>query len=129
MVRNPRWQKILWGEPNQRGTTAGSPFRNVLHWRGKPAYPGRCVWSCTKKGPNYQALADSQIHKLSIVRNSACYLPGQFQQVGTGPAFSAVLIGAAAARQVQATPTTRTKVLNARVISISYMRVPWERKP
>jgi len=82
-----------------------------------------------KKGPIYQALADSQIHKLSIVKNSACYLPGQFQQVGTGPAFSAVLIGAAAARQVQATPTTRTKVLNARVISISYMRVPWERKP
>jgi len=57
------------------------------------------------------------------------YLPGQVQQVGTGPAFSVVLIGAAAARQVQATPTTRTKVLNARVISISYMRVPWERKP
>ena len=35
-----------------------------------------------------------------------------------GPSFSLVLIGAAAAKQVQAIPTTRTKALTARVIII-----------
>ena len=87
------------------------------------------MWDAApKKGPIIRPLQITK-YKLSIVKNSACYLPGQCQQVGTGPWFSVVLIGAAAARQVQATPTTRTKVLNARVISFSYMRVPWERKP
>jgi hypothetical protein len=82
-----------------------------------------------KKGLICQALADAQIHKFTLLTAELCYFPGQCQQVGTGPAFSVLLIGAAAARQVQARPTTRTKVLNARVISFSYMRVPWERKP
>jgi hypothetical protein len=53
----------------------------------------------------------------------------QTQHVGIGPLFSFTLTGAAAAKQVQVTATTRTKVLTARVIAISYMRVPWERKP
>jgi hypothetical protein len=52
----------------------------------------------------------------------------QFQHVGIGPLFSFTLTGAATAK-VQVTATTRTKVLTARVISFSYMRVPWERKP
>jgi hypothetical protein len=64
-----------------------------------------------------------------MFKYSACYLPGQVQQVGIGPWFSLVLTGAAVARQVQAAATTRIKVLTARVMVFSYMRVPWERKP
>jgi hypothetical protein len=43
----------------------------------------------------------------------------QTLQVGIGPSFSVVLIGAATAKQVQATATTRTKVLTARVMVFS----------
>ena len=93
----------------------------------KPAYQIRCSGPQLKKGLTVRPRKPFII--FTLLKKQAYYLPGQFQQVGTGPAFSVVLIGAAAARQVQATPTTRTKVLKARVISISYMRVPWERKP
>jgi hypothetical protein len=48
---------------------------------------------------------------------------------GIGPSFVFVEIGAAIAKQVQATPTTRTSVLTARFMAFSFMRVPWERKP
>jgi len=61
--------------------------------------------------------------------SEGCYLPQLVLHTGIGPSFSVVLIGAAAAKQVQATATTRTKVLTARVMAFSYMRVPWERKP
>ena len=64
-----------------------------------------------KKGPDCQAPTDSSLFKTQLA-----YLPGQVQQVGTGPLFSLVLIGAAAARQVQAAATTRIKVLTARVM-------------
>ncbi|PYV59491.1 MAG: hypothetical protein DMG98_05535 [Acidobacteria bacterium] len=46
------------------------------------------------------------------------------------PSCTFVVIGAAIAKQVQATATTRTKVLTARFIHfLLTLRVPWERKP
>ena len=47
------------------------------------------------------------------------YLSQLTLHTGIGPSFSFVLIGAAIATQVQATATTRTKVLTARVMAFS----------
>ena len=50
---------------------------------------------------------------------SSPYLSQLTLQNGMMPSFSLVLIGAAAAKQVQATATTRTKILTARFMAFS----------
>lgn len=84
-----------------------------------------------KKGPDAFRISGPQTKVITTSAycfNNSAYLPGQVQHVGIGPLFSFTLTGAAAAK-VQVTATTRSKLLTARLISISYMRVPWERKP
>ena len=85
-----------------------------------------------KRGP--RLLSQSRAHKSGAFhqRPVCCllYLPQFARHVGMIPSFSLVLIGAAIAKQVQATATTRTKVLTARFIHfLLTLRVPWERKP
>jgi hypothetical protein len=57
------------------------------------------------------------------------YLPQFVLHKGIGPSFSVVLIGAAIAKQVQATATTRTKVLTARVMFFLHCGSPGSGNP
>jgi hypothetical protein len=81
-------QKLIFADPNKKGLSCDGGFRPT-------------TWRQTSPGTTFDIyLAVSQT-----------------QHLGTGPPpFNLVLIGAAAAKQVQATATTRTKVLTARVI-------------
>jgi hypothetical protein len=75
-----------------------------------------------KKGPNAFAIL---AHNAPSGKSTWCcalnYKPqfGLYLHNGMGPSFNSVEIGAAIAKQVQATATTRTKVLTARFMAFS----------